>query len=108
MARLGHQGLGAFIPRAGGVGLEPDRCFADPGQLWVNDPAQSDLLRYLLDRWHHPTLQVPESLATVRRPFDLEAVDKDGRRVLLRERGAELLTEAGATWEWLSSWLHRP
>ncbi len=70
------------------------------------DATQSDLFRYLLDRRHHPeTLQVPETLATVRRRLQLEGVDKDERRTLLRERGAELLTEAGATWEWLSGWL---
>jgi hypothetical protein len=71
-----------------------------------SDEKQSDLFRYLLDRRHHPeTLEVPESLAMVRRRFDLEAIGVDARRALLRDRGAELLAEAGATWEWLSGWL---
>ena len=48
---------------------------------------------------------MPEALDTVRRRFELEGVDKDARRELLRARGADLLTEAGATWEWLSGWL---
>lgn len=70
------------------------------------DDKQSAVFRYLLDRRHHPeTLEVPESLDTVRRRFELEGVDKEARRELLRTRGADLLTEAGATWEWLSGWL---
>jgi hypothetical protein len=70
------------------------------------DDKQSAVFRYLLDRRHHPeTLEVPEALETVRRRFDLDGVDKDDRRDILRARGANLLTETGATWEWLSGWL---
>jgi len=70
------------------------------------DAEQSDLFRYLLDRRHHPeTLTVPESLAKVGLRIDLDKTPGEQRRELLRERGAELLKEAGATWEWLSGWV---
>ena len=70
------------------------------------DEKQSAVFRYLLDRRHHPeALEVPEPLATVRRRFELEGIEKDERRAVLRSHGPELLSEAGATWEWLSGWL---
>ena len=70
------------------------------------DEKQSAVFRYLLDRRHHPeTLEAPEVLETVRRRFELERVDKDRRREMLRALDAEFLTDAGATWEWLSGWL---
>ncbi len=72
-----------------------------PAQAW-----QSDLFRYLLDRRHHPeAVVVPEALSKVARRAELEAVPVEHRRGMLRERGADLLKEAGATWEWLSGWL---
>ena len=72
-----------------------------PAQAW-----QSDLFRYLLDRRHHPeAVVVPEALSKVARRAELEAVPVEHRRGMLRERGADLLEEAGATWEWLSGWL---
>lgn len=72
-----------------------------PAEAW-----QSDLFRYLLDRRHHPeSVEVPETLSKVARRAELEAVPVDHRRGVLRERGAELLLEAGATWEWLSGWI---
>ncbi|MCP3975854.1 MAG: TROVE domain-containing protein [bacterium] len=70
------------------------------------DDKQSAVFRYLLDRRHHPeALEVPDALETVRRRFELEGVDKDARRDMLRAQGAALMAEAGATWEWLSGWL---
>jgi len=70
------------------------------------DAAQSDLFRYLLDRRHHPeATAVPASLPKVARRAELEALPADERRALLEEHGADLLREAGATWEWLSGWL---
>jgi hypothetical protein len=67
---------------------------------------QSDLFRYLLDRRHHPeSLAVPESLAKVGLRIDLDKTPVEQRRELLRERGAELLQDAGATWEWLAGWV---
>ncbi len=72
-----------------------------PGEQW-----QSDLFRFLLDRRHHPEeMAIPETLPTVARRAELERVPADQRRGYLRERGAEALAEAGATWEWLSGWL---
>jgi hypothetical protein len=68
------------------------------------DDKQSELFRYLLDRRHHPEqVNVPEILPKVARRAQLEAVDVEERRAVLRERGA--LSDAGATWEWLSGWL---
>ncbi len=70
------------------------------------DNEQSDLFKYLLDRRHHPeSLIVPESLAKVGLRVNLDKVPMDQRREMLRERGADLLREAGATWEWLSGWI---
>ena len=70
------------------------------------DAMQSDLFKYLLDRRHHPeSVEVPATLPKVARRAELEAVPVEDRRALLRERGADLLTEAGATWEWLSGWI---
>lgn len=64
------------------------------------DAEQSDLFRYLLDRRHHP-----ESLSKVGLRVELDKAPVEQRRELLRERGADLLREAGATWEWLSGWV---
>ena len=70
------------------------------------DEKQSATFRYLLDRRHHPeSMEIPEALPLVTRRSELDAVDKDDRRDLLRARGSDLLAEAGATWEWLSGWL---
>jgi hypothetical protein len=70
------------------------------------DAEQSDLFRYLLDRRHHPeSLTVPESLPKVGLRIELDKVPVEQRRQVLRERGADLLREAGATWEWLSGWV---
>lgn len=70
------------------------------------DEAQSELFRYLLDRRHHPeTLEVGRSLSKVAVRLELEAVADDKRREVLRERGSDLLKDAGATWEWLSGWI---
>lgn len=71
-----------------------------------SEPWQSDLFRYLLDRRHHPeAMTVPATLPKVARRAELEAASVDERRPLLRESGAELLADAGATWEWLAGWL---
>jgi hypothetical protein len=68
--------------------------------------AQSALFRYLLDRRHHPeAVLVPPSLPMVGRRKALDALVPEERRPLLRERGTDLLQEAGATWEWLGGWL---
>jgi hypothetical protein len=70
------------------------------------DAEQSDLFRYLLDRRHHPeSLTVPESLRKVGLRIELGKIPVEQRRQVLRERGADLLREAGATWEWLSGWV---
>jgi hypothetical protein len=70
------------------------------------DAEQSDLFRYLLDRRHHPdSLTVPESLPKAGLRVKLDKTPVDRRRELLRERGADLLRETGATWEWLSGWV---
>jgi hypothetical protein len=70
------------------------------------EAAQSDLFRYLLDRRHHPEeMAIPETLPKVTARARLELVPEAERRGYLREQGAEVLAEAGATWEWLSGWL---
>ncbi len=70
------------------------------------DDKQSDLFRYLLDRRHHPDeMSVADTLQMVKRRVRLEATSMDERRLALRSEGAEMLAEAGATWEWLSGWL---
>ena len=87
--------------RAWRMGDVVDLTHPKPVEAW-----QSDLFRYLLDRRHHPeSVVVPETLSKVARRAELEMLPVDQRRELLRERGAELLQEAGATWEWLSGWI---
>jgi hypothetical protein len=70
------------------------------------DDRQSQLFRYLLDRRHHPgAVQVGEELTKVARRTALDATPVGVRRELIRGEGAELLSDAGATWEWLAGWL---
>jgi hypothetical protein len=70
------------------------------------DDQQSDLFRFLLDRRHHPDeMSIPETLPVVARRAELEATPVEQRRELIRTLGADVLAEAGATWEWLSGWL---
>lgn len=70
------------------------------------DEKQSDLFRYLLDRRHHPDeMSIPDTLPMVTRRAQLEATPVDERREVLGTHGAEALSDAGATWEWLSGWL---
>ena len=70
------------------------------------DDKQSDLFRYLLDRRHHPNeMSVPDTLPMVAARARLEATPSDQRRHVLRSADVELLSDAGATWEWLSGWL---
>jgi hypothetical protein len=89
------------LSRAWRMGDVIEMTHPKPVEAW-----QSDLFRYLLDRRHHPeSVVVPETLSKVARRAELEALPAEARRDALRERGADLLQEAGATWEWLSGWL---
>lgn len=70
------------------------------------DDKQSDMFRYLLDRRHHPDeISVPDTLPMVAARARLEATPSTQRRQMLRREGSALLSDAGATWEWLSGWL---
>ncbi len=96
-AALKYDGLA----RAWRMGDVVELTHPKPGEAW-----QSDLFGYLLDRRHHPeAVTVPATLPKVARRAELAAVDPEARRELLRERGGELLADAGATWEWLAGWL---
>ena len=65
---------------------------------------QSSLYDYGLDRRHRETIP-PESLTMLTNAYNLDRVPENKRRALLRKKGFDLLTEAGYTWEHLSSWL---
>lgn len=70
------------------------------------DDAQSELFRYLLDRRHHPQeMTVPATLTKIARRSALEAMPVEQRREALGAEGAEMLTDAGITWEWMAGWV---
>jgi hypothetical protein len=70
------------------------------------DAAQSALFKYLLDRRHHDdAVADPSMLPLLAASAALDATPIDGRRAVLRERGATALAAAGFSWERLSGWL---
>lgn len=70
------------------------------------DEAQSDLFRYLLDRRHHPgAAPVPGTLSKVTKRAALQSIPHDKRREAVRRHGSDLLSGAGATWEWMAGWV---
>lgn len=89
--------------RAWRMGDVIDLVHPKPDQPW-----QSALYRYLLDTRHgrdgageRAGLQLP--VISLRN--DLEAIPPERRRQMMRP---EVLTAAGASWEWLSGWLQGP
>lgn len=73
-------------------------------------PWQGDLFKYALDRRHHADTAVPpEGNRTLTANRQLLALPVDKRRAwLARDGAAELLAEAGFTWEMLAGWLQGP
>lgn len=78
----------------------------------VESEWQNDLFRYAISRRHNRDgLEVPESLATLRKNKELASLPVADRRALLVSSGASIndtLREAGMTWESLSGWLQGP
>ena len=65
-------------------------------------PWQAALFKYLLDKRHNREDADDSTLPMIAKRRALEAMPADARRDALNP---ELLAEAGATWEWASSWL---
>jgi TROVE domain len=76
----------------------------------ADKPWQGDLFKYILDERHHPeNATVPETNKTLTNYRQLMAVPVEGRHDLLSTPGAaEMLSEAGMTWESLAGWLQGP
>lgn len=77
----------------------------DPDKPW-----QGDLFQYALDRRHSPDTAVPpESNRTLMAHKKLAELPVEQRRALVcSSAGADLLGEAGMTWESLAGWLQGP
>ncbi|MGH9122075.1 MAG: TROVE domain-containing protein, partial [Acidimicrobiales bacterium] len=90
-------------------GLSRELRMADVIELTHPRPAddrQSALFAYLLDRRHHGDARAEaEALPVLAAAARLEAIVPEERRSVLRGRGAAALSEAGFSWERLSSWL---
>lgn len=70
---------------------------------------QGDLYAYALDRRHNHDNGVPESLGKLRARAELMALPVAERRsVLTSPNAAEVLANAGMTWEALAGWLQGP
>jgi len=70
------------------------------------DERQSALFKWLLDRRHHDDARADnEVLPMLAAAAELDAIEPDARRDLLRARGPEALTRAGFSWERLAGWL---
>jgi hypothetical protein len=96
-AALRYDGLGRAIRMADVIEL------THPSP---RDERQSALFKYLLDRRHHDdAVASPEVLPVLAAAAALDGVPVGDRRPLLRARGAAALSEAGFSWERLSSWL---
>lgn len=70
-------------------------------------PQQSELFKWIVARHHNGTdaAAPSEELTMVTSNLTLRAIDKDLRREILLDTGPDLLSNAGVTWEFLSSWL---
>ncbi|MFI1970793.1 TROVE domain-containing protein [Streptomyces cinnamoneus] len=76
----------------------------DPAKPW-----QAALFRHAVGRRRGRDEDIPEELATLRRRAALMRLEPAERRALLRRDGAaDVLREAGMTWEALAGWLQGP
>lgn len=82
------------------VGDVIDMVHPSPTAEW-----QSALFGYMLDRRHGRDTEVPEVLTKITNMRYLDSLPADQRRAVLRERGPEVLAEAGYTWERLGGWI---
>jgi hypothetical protein len=70
------------------------------------DERQSALFKWLLDRHHHDDARADnEVLPMLAAAAELDAIEPDARRDLLRAHGPEALARAGFSWERLAGWL---